>query len=136
MHSKFERSNKNLPLSLPVRIPYIARPLQNVRRLTTSFLPLPISRSRSRMQNAEFADRIDRIAPQPMPWAPLFRDLDGTKVAMLQDLHGPQRRAERDTQMLRARDPAAPLITISQGWAFRTACWWLALCVAGRCSGD
>src|SRR3954454_17937213 len=70
------------------------------------------------MQNTEFADRIRRIA-RPMPWAPLFRDLDGTKVAILQDLHGPQRRAERDTQIVRTQDPAAPLVSISQGWAFR-----------------
>src|SRR3954470_1304967 len=70
------------------------------------------------MQNTEFADRIRRIA-RPMPRALLFRGLDGEKVAILQDLHGPQRRAERDTQMLRAQDPAAPLITISRGWAFR-----------------
>src|SRR4051794_13578320 len=70
------------------------------------------------MQNVEFADRIGRI-PRPTPRALLFRGLDGEKVAILQELHGPQRRAERDTQIVRAQDPAAPLITISRGWAFR-----------------
>jgi CRP/FNR family transcriptional regulator len=71
------------------------------------------------MQSAELADTIGRTASQPIPWAPLFKGLDGEKVAILQELHGPQRRAERDTQIVRARDPAAPLITLSRGWAFR-----------------
>src|SRR4051794_10696486 len=92
--------------------------------LTDLFTIAPI-RSRSRMQNTEFADRIGRIA-RPMPRALLFRGLDGEKVAILQELHGPQRRAQRDTQIVRAQDPAAPLITISQAGLSATVCWLMA----------
>jgi CRP/FNR family transcriptional regulator len=71
------------------------------------------------MQSAELVNRTVGITPQPMRWTPLCRGLDGEKMAILQDLHGPQQRAEREAQMVRAQDPAAPLITISRGWAFR-----------------
>lgn len=71
------------------------------------------------MHEAESATRVTGYQLQPIPESPLFRGLDRERVATLQALHGPQRRAERDTQMIRARDPAAPLITISRGWAFR-----------------
>jgi CRP-like cAMP-binding protein len=49
----------------------------------------------------------------------LFQGLDPARFTTLQRLHGPQRRADRETQLIRARDPTAPLITISRGWAFR-----------------
>src|SRR3954447_19984725 len=75
--------------------------------------------SESRMQSAELVNRTVAIAPQPMRWTPLYRGCDGDKMAILQGLHGPQQRAERESQIVRAQDPAAPLITLSRGWAFR-----------------
>ena len=71
------------------------------------------------MQEGVSTARVAGYPLQPIPESPLFRGLDRGRVTTLQDLHGPQRRAERDTQLIRARDTAAPLITLSRGWAFR-----------------
>lgn len=65
-----------------------------------------------------YAERVD-YRLKSVPWSPQFRRLDPDSLATLHDLHGPQRRAERDTQLIRARDVGAPLVTISRGWAFR-----------------
>jgi CRP-like cAMP-binding protein len=51
---------------------------------------------------------------------PLFRDLDCERLAIVDDLHGPQRRAERDSQLIHVRDHLrSPILTISTGWALR-----------------
>lgn len=45
------------------------------------------------------------------------REHDGADV--LNSLHAIRRRSERDVQLIRAGDAAAPLLTILSGWAFR-----------------
>ncbi len=71
------------------------------------------------MQNAVVALRVPHHQLQPIPESTLFRGLDRERIAHLQGLHGPQRRAERDTQLVAVGDLTPPLITISSGWAFR-----------------
>jgi CRP/FNR family transcriptional regulator len=56
-----------------------------------------------------------------VPGSPLFRGLDRDRLAVLRGMHGPQRRAERDTQLVRANEPAPTVLTLSSGWAFRYA---------------
>ncbi len=50
---------------------------------------------------------------------PLFEDLEGDELSSALALHAGQRRCERDTQLIRAGDPRAPLLTVLRGWAFR-----------------
>ena len=50
---------------------------------------------------------------------PLFEDLEGDELSSALALHAGQRRCERDTQLIRAGDPRAPLLTMLRGWAFR-----------------
>lgn len=71
------------------------------------------------MQNVAAGARVAQYRLQPIPHSPLFRGLDREGLAILQEMHGQQRLAERDTQLVAPRDPAAPLITVSRGWAFR-----------------
>src|SRR4051794_11875450 len=71
------------------------------------------------MQNAEGANRTVDYVVQLIASSPLFRGLDRDKLALLEQLQSPQRRAERETQLIRARDPAPPVLTLSRGWAFR-----------------
>src|SRR4051794_19644205 len=71
------------------------------------------------MQELAAVERVAGYPLQPIAESPLFRGLDRERFTLLQGLHGPQRRAERDAQLIRARDPAAPLLTICRGWAFR-----------------
>jgi CRP/FNR family transcriptional regulator, anaerobic regulatory protein len=72
-----------------------------------------------KMQELASMERIVGYPLQPVPESPLFRRLDRERITLLQRIHGPQRRAERDAQLIRAGDPAAALITVSRGCAFR-----------------
>ena len=71
------------------------------------------------MQNAQADNTTGRFRFEPLPGSALFTGLDAEKLEVLKAAHGPQRRAEREGQILRAADQAAPLVTLSSGWAFR-----------------
>src|SRR4051794_5788348 len=71
------------------------------------------------MENTELVTRVAGYSLQPIASSPLFRGLDRPSITMLQQQHSLTRRAERDTQLIQAMDPAAPLVTIVRGWAFR-----------------
>lgn len=49
----------------------------------------------------------------------LLWKLDRESVVALQQMHGPQQRAEPDAHLVCSGDVASPLLTLSEGWAFR-----------------
>lgn len=51
--------------------------------------------------------------------SPLFTGFDRDRRALLLRLHGPPQCAEAGTQLVQAKDPLAPLLTLSKGCAFR-----------------
>lgn len=56
---------------------------------------------------------------QPPAGSLLLRKRGHDGAEALNSLHVTKRRSERDVQLIRAGDPAAPLLTILSGWAFR-----------------
>jgi CRP/FNR family transcriptional regulator len=71
------------------------------------------------MPNLHAENATGRFPFEPLPGSRLFSGLDAEKLDELKAAHGPRRRAEREGQILRAGDPAPPLVTLSSGWAFR-----------------
>lgn len=71
------------------------------------------------MQEAPSPERAGIYLLKPIPESTVFRGLDRERVALLCSWHGPQRRAERNSQLVSGYETAAPLITLSHGWAFR-----------------
>jgi len=54
-----------------------------------------------------------------MPGSALLKPLTAEQARAVLNLHGPQLRSSKDAQLIRARDPASPLLTLISGWAFR-----------------
>jgi CRP-like cAMP-binding protein len=72
------------------------------------------------MQNAQVLTKsMPSYNFRPLPTSLLFNNLDQDEVAAICELHASRHRSERDAQLVRAGDPAAPLLTIISGWAFR-----------------
>lgn len=72
------------------------------------------------MQNAQLLTKsILPLGFRPSPGSLLFNELNQDEAAAVYALHASKRRSERDAQLIRAGDPAAPLLTIISGWAFR-----------------
>ena len=68
------------------------------------------------MQSGQILDRTHFAS---LLGSSLFKDLARDEIKIILELHLGRRRGEKDTQLVRAGDAAAPLLTITTGWAFR-----------------
>src|SRR3954447_19355241 len=98
---------------------YLVMLLANYLRLPNAARAFKGQAGGALMQNAGADNRAVLFPVQPLSGSWLFDGLDPDRLKLLHEAHGPQRRAEAQAHLVRAVDPAPPVVTVSCGWAFR-----------------